>query len=278
MAGGGIRNIFKSNTVNSLDKNFVIGMGLATIVVITLWWTPLLFPFRMMTTTVHELSHAITVILTGGTVQGFDVNVNGSGVVYFAGGFSLLVYSAGYLGSTIFGGVMLLVAKNAKGRRNALLFMAIGIVVVLLVAGLLRAIRNGNPFDIIIFRDFWALAIVIMLVGLLWLVAFKAPDVVSAFICYTLALLSVLYALFDLLNVFTSSFNTWGGFNDARGLESATHIPAFIWAGVWCAVAGVILWQFFRAALRGGGSSEKSLPGKGSMKSPLDKYNDKFNF
>ena len=106
------------------NRGFVLGLGGAAITVATLWWTPLLFPFRLLSTTIHELSHAITVMLTGGTVQGFSVAWNGSGAVHATGGWPLFVYSAGYLGSTVFGGVMLLIAKNAQGRRGALRFVA----------------------------------------------------------------------------------------------------------------------------------------------------------
>ncbi len=275
MQNNGLKNLFKSNSGSSgFDTSFLVGLGLAAVVVVTLWWTPLLFPFRIMTTTVHEMSHAITVILTGGTVASFDVNVNGSGVVSFSGGIALLIFSAGYLGSTLFGGVMLLIAKNEKGRRNALKFLAIGLVAVLAIGGLLRVLRTGNPLNFFLFTDIVALLLVAGLVAVLWFLAIKAPDIVVSFVAYTLALLSCLYAVFDLINVFSSVVSPLGGFNDARGLESATGIPAVIWAGVWCLVAGFILFQFGRMALRRGSSG--SSASTNTPKSPMDKYQNLF--
>jgi hypothetical protein len=232
------------------NRGFVLGLGGAAVVVATLWWTPLLFPFRLLSTTIHELSHAITVMLTGGTVQGFSVSWNGSGVVHATGGWPLFVYSAGYLGSTVFGGLMLLIAKNANGRRGALRFVAVTIAAVLAVAGVLRARDNGRFLDVIVFDNVWTLGIVVALVVGLLLVADKAHDVIIAFVCYTIAVLSVTYALFDLINVFTSSVSPLGCFNDARGLATATGIPAPIWAGAWCVVAALIVWKFTRAAWR----------------------------
>jgi hypothetical protein len=275
-SGSKLSNLIKGG--GGIDKNFLLGMSLAAVVVFALWWTPLLFPFRMMTTTVHELSHAITVILTGGTVYNFDVNGNGSGVVTFSGGFALLIFSAGYLGSTLFGGVMLLVAKSEKGRRNSLKFLAVGVVLVLIVAGILKAVNTGNPANVFIFTDLWALLIVAGLVAGLWFLALKAPDIIVSFVAYTLALLSCLYAFFDLMNVFTSTISPLGGFNDARGLENATKIPAFIWAVVWVIIAGFILFSFFSRAIRTGGNSNSGSKGaaKGTG-TPLDKYNDLFN-
>jgi hypothetical protein len=237
------------------DRGFALGLAGATAVIATLWWTPLLFPFRLLSTTIHELSHAIAVLLTGGTVQGFSVAYNGSGVVHSTGGWPLIVYSAGYLGSTLFGGAMLLIAKHAKGRRTALRFVAAAIVGVLTLAGVMRAWDNGHVLDVVVFDNVWALGIVAALVLLLLVVAKKAPDVVVAFVCFTLAVLSVTYALFDLVNVLTSSVSPLGGFNDARGLAQVTGIPAPVWAAAWCLAAVFIVWKFVRAAFRHGRSS-----------------------
>ncbi len=276
MQNSGLKNLVtgKAGTIRGIDTSFLLGIGLAAAFVVFLWWTPLLFPFRIMTTTIHEMSHAVAVLLTGGTVVGFDVNPNGSGMVTSTGGWALLLYSAGYLGSTLFGGVMLLVAKSAKGRRDALKWLAIGLVVVLALAGLLRVLRTGNPLNFILFNDLIAPILVVMLVVLLWFLAEKGPDILVTFVAYTLALCSVLYAVFDLINVFTSTVQPWGGFNDAVGLQSATGIPAPIWAGVWCIIAAFILFNFVKMALRpGSGQSGSAQP---AVKSPLDKYNNLF--
>jgi hypothetical protein len=235
-----------------IDKSVVNGIAVSSVAVATLWWTPLLFPFRLLTTTMHELSHAIAVMATGGTVQGFGIDASGGGVVQATGGFPIVVFSAGYLGSTVFGGAMLLIAKDARGRRRALRFIGVATAGVLAVAGLLRAWRNGSVFDLVVFNDAWAFGVVAALIGALVLVAKKAHDLVVAIVCYTIAVLSVLYAAFDLVNVFTSTIHPLGGYNDARGLAAATGIPAVVWAGLWCVVAVAIVWRFLRASLRKG--------------------------
>jgi hypothetical protein len=235
-----------------IDKSVVTGIAVASAAVAALWWTPLLFPFRLLTTTVHELSHAIAVMATGGTVQGFGVDINGGGVVHATGGWPIVVFSAGYLGSTVFGGAMLLIAKDARGRRRALRFIGVATAAVLAVAGLLRAWRNGSVFDLIVFDDAWAFFVVAALIGALVLIAKKAHEIVVAIVCYTIAVLSVLYAAFDLVNVLTATVHPLGGYNDARGLAAATGVPAVIWAGLWCVVAAAIVWRFLRVSLRTG--------------------------
>jgi len=90
-------------------------LGCAALVLL-LWWTPLLLPFRLFVTMVHELSHALVAILTGGQVLGIAIRLDGSGVTYARGGNLVLTASAGYVGSSVFGAVLLLVARERHRR------------------------------------------------------------------------------------------------------------------------------------------------------------------
>ena len=87
---------------------------LATAITLVLWFIPftdyIVYPIRLFVTFIHESSHALIAVLTGGSVQSLTISSDGSGVVYSApsgmiGG--LLTSSAGYLGSTAFGVLML---------------------------------------------------------------------------------------------------------------------------------------------------------------------------
>ena len=63
---------------------------------------------------IHETSHALATVLTGGRVVSMVVTPWESGYVQSVGGSPWLIASAGYVGSALFGGVMLLCA----GRRR----------------------------------------------------------------------------------------------------------------------------------------------------------------
>ncbi|MEI6045493.1 MAG: M50 family metallopeptidase [Chloroflexota bacterium] len=269
-------NKFKGNQATGVDSNYLIGLGLALVVVITLWWTPLLFPFRIFTTTVHEASHALAAVVTGGQVTCFEVETSGAGLTCTRGGWGFLISSAGYLGSTILGGLMLIGAKNQRGRRNLLYALTVGVVLVLLFFAL-------NIFSLFaggVQRDFLTLALVGLVAAIFGLVAYKGPDLLVTFFVYVTALLSTLYAVFDLITLVTINAGNNNIHNDARNLEYYTGIPALFWAVLWSLLTALILWQTFRVIIRrrqGKGpaffGSKGSKPGKGT-KSAFDSFDE----
>src|SRR5215210_6551336 len=87
---------------------------IATAITIALWFIPytewLVYPVRLFVTFIHEGSHALVALLTGGSVHSLTVAANGEGVVWSASSnwiSALLTSSAGYLGATFFGVLLL---------------------------------------------------------------------------------------------------------------------------------------------------------------------------
>ncbi len=252
-------------SARGLDTEFIIGMALALLAVFFLWWTPLLFPFRIFTTSVHEGSHAVSALLTGNGVRGIELYWNGGGVTFITGVNTtfeaIIVYSAGYLGSTIFGGFLLLLAKNSATRRRTLWGITIGLAII----------------SLLYIRDLQSILLVVIVGGLAGLVAWRGPNLLVQFTIYVLALLNCLYSLMDIFWLVTANANPFhGGFNDAVGLERATGIPAIVWSLVWGLVGGFIMFQFVRRAIRPG--KDKLPGGSGSPargeKSAFDRYDD----
>src|SRR5688572_2165632 len=107
---------------------------IATIVTIALWFIPfadyIVYPIRLFVTFIHESSHAIVAVLTGGSVQSLTISADTSGVVYSAPSSTigaLLVSSAGYLGTTAFGVLMLYLIRRSFSPHKIL--VALGIFV-----------------------------------------------------------------------------------------------------------------------------------------------------
>ena len=61
----------------------------------------LIYPLRLLVTFIHETSHALAAIVTGGELNEFVVNPDGSGFVSVSGGNPILIAPAGYLGTAI---------------------------------------------------------------------------------------------------------------------------------------------------------------------------------
>ena len=80
----------------------VIPLVLA-IVALFFWNSIFILPIKLMTVFFHELSHGLAAILTGGRIIRIDLNLNQGGVCYHQGGWFLIVASADYLGSLLWG-------------------------------------------------------------------------------------------------------------------------------------------------------------------------------
>ncbi len=255
----------KAAAARGLDGEFIIGMVLAAVAVFTLWWTPLLFPFRIFTTAAHEVSHAIAALLTGNSVQKIELFWNGGGVTYIFGVNTtfeaIIVYSAGYLGSVLFGGALLLLAKRATSRRNSLYAIVIGLIII----------------TVFYIRDVQSLLLVVIVGGLAGLVAYKGPNIVVQFTIYVLALLSCLYSLQDLIYLFFANSNPFHtGFNDAVGLEKATGLPALVWSLAWGILGAFMMFQFVRRAIRRSPANPSGSPGDPYAPSRNGNNSDKF--
>jgi hypothetical protein len=73
-------------------------------------------PLRLLTTFVHEFSHAAACWMTGGSVHQIEVFSNAAGVTRYRGGCRCIISSAGFLGEAIWG--MFFVVMSG-GRRTA---------------------------------------------------------------------------------------------------------------------------------------------------------------
>jgi hypothetical protein len=205
------------------------------VVAVLLWWSPLLLPFRLFVTMVHELSHALAAIATGGEVQGIAIRLDGSGVTLVRGGSLFLVASAGYVGSALFGAGLLLLARVRARRRLLLRGLAIGLVLATLF----------------FFREPVGIVAALLLAGGFWLLAGRGADWGVALLVYWLAVLSGLYAAFDLLVLLELSGPTVAAQSDAATLQRTTRIPALVWAALWTVAALAVQFLTLRTALRG---------------------------
>lgn len=252
MQNNGMKSIFKPGNNTGIDTNFLVSMGASGLVIVVLWLTPLLFPFRMFVTIVHELGHAVTSVATGGIVRTIEINPDGSGLAYVGGGFTLLVASAGYLGSTLVGGTMLLLAKRERGRR----FVLWGVVGVLAI---------GTVFLV---RDLQTLGIMALVAAVYGLCAWKGPDLLLSFVLYTTALLACFYAVTDLITLFNINSSGRTVHNDAVILQNSTGIPAIVWTILWILVGGIILFQFMMMAIK----TKNKASSTPQVKTVMDKW------
>ena len=77
-----------------------------------LWDTPIVYPLKIFVVLLHEVSHAIAVVATGGRVEAITLDPMQGGATHFVGGSFFLSLNAGYLGSPALGRPPLLGATD----------------------------------------------------------------------------------------------------------------------------------------------------------------------
>jgi hypothetical protein len=279
-----------ASPANKGQGNPLAWLALATGLTLILGVVPfaevLTYPIRLFVTFIHEGGHALAAVLTGGSVSSMTVAADGSGLTYSRGGFSLLISSAGYLGTTIFGAVLLFLAQ--KESRAKMLLSACGVFVLLLTAGFVNGgaswlmmlplalagalwiggmrrtfinplrwgMLGGSVLILLGLAGIWAMTGTLFSMGtglflavtLLVLGRISSPGI-AHFLVNFLAVQCCLNALIDIKTLFFLSVST-NVHSDAVNMARMTGLPAVVWATIWGTMALVILggtlWTVFK--------------------------------
>jgi Peptidase M50B-like len=228
---------------------------IATAISVVLWFIPyaevLTYPFRIFVTFIHEGGHAIAALLTGNSVESLSVAMNASGETYTTQGglFSqVFISSAGYLGSMLFGALLLILIRKSVAARLVLLGSAILVFALTMIYGLFKPLFVSGAWAGIPFTLFAGL---FLTVALFLIARFSSRKVASFFVSF-LAVQCVLNALFDLKTVFFLSA-PFGAVvpTDAVNMARSTGVPAIFWAVMWIVLALGILWFAMRMYVAG---------------------------
>jgi Peptidase M50B-like len=205
------------------------------------WDTKFLLPFKLLAVMGHETGHALAAFLVGGTIEGVSLSSNEAGqcVSRIPPGFlaQVMVSSAGYVGASIIGVVLMILTFRFDLKRSMLWIAALWLLVMGLVYG-------KDLFTIV----FCVLMAVLLSAGAKWL-----PLELITGINLFIASFTSLYALVDLKDDLWNQ--TVRAQSDAQILSDATMVPAVVWAFIWTAISGMVLLAGAALALRG-----KSVP------------------
>ncbi|KAH8511280.1 hypothetical protein H0E87_008730 [Populus deltoides] len=114
--------------------SFLVTIAIFSVVILALWRTFIMTPFKLITVFLHEASHAIACKLTCGQVEGMQVHANEGGVTQTRGGVYWLILPAGYLGSSFWGMALVLASTNLITARIAAGGLAVALLIVLFIA------------------------------------------------------------------------------------------------------------------------------------------------
>jgi len=220
----------------------------ATLISIGLWLVSkylfpslslVVYPLQLFATFIHEGSHVLASILTGGSVESLTVSWDASGEVYsmpsgFLGG--ILTSSAGYLGTTAFGTALLVWMRYNFSSRKALYFSSGFIGVMTIVFGLLVPMLSflsaKVTFASVLFTLFSG---AVLSAGLFALARFGSLKWVNFGLAF-LAIQCLLNAIFSLVDLFYITL--WTDIpTDAKNMANATYVPAIVWVFLWIGIS-----------------------------------------
>jgi len=242
---------------------------IATVITIALWFIPyaeyLVYPVRLFTTFIHESSHALIAFLTGGSVQSLTIASDGSGVVYSVpSGFfgAMLTSSAGYLGTTAFGVLLLLLIRRVFSAKKILMACAVFIGLITLFFGVLSPIFNIFSLQVGISSiAFTVISGVLLTAGLFALGKYASPKVANFAVAF-LAVQCLLNAFLDLKTLFFINAPFFGSDmqTDAANMAAATGFPGIVWVFIWIGISILMISIGLRVYAVSQNSKQQDLP------------------
>lgn len=189
--------------------------------------------FRSINTLIHEISHAIMALITGGEVKEIKLNDNATGSCKTKSRGKLktfLVSSAGYISSALFSYLLFISLGKSWNHYFFYFFLSISIF------ALVFWIRN--TYGII-----WTLAFASINLGLIIL-----PNTIQIYSNHVLLVFGLLIGIDNILACITLvyiSITNPKKAGDASNLAKTTKIPALIWALIFLGFSLFILYKSY---------------------------------
>ncbi|MBX3102946.1 MAG: M50 family metallopeptidase [Bacteroidetes bacterium] len=206
---------------------------LAAMIVVTvlLWDTVIIHPFKVFVVMTHELSHGLAAILTGGEISRIQIEPTLGGAAYTRGGSRAIILMAGYIGSMLWGALILILASRTRLDRG--IAITIGL---LLVWVSIRYVTNdyGQVFGLLG-------GVILIALGT------KGPHVVIELLLQYIGLTSILYAPLD---IYDDTIRRQIQTSDAEQFARIWGLNGTFWGVIWIVLAGIVALWSLRFATR----------------------------
>ena len=190
------------------------------IVIAFLWNTQVVYPLKIFVVFMHEVSHGLAALATGGSIKEIQIVQQEGGHAVTLGGSRFWTLTAGYLGSLVWGGLILILA--ARTHISKLISAVIGVGMILISAFYLR-----NSFGFLFGVGFG---------GGLIIIGRFLPESINGWLLRVIGLTSCLYAILDIKSDILDRSQLQ---SDARMLheEVTPYIPTIVWGVLWMGIA-----------------------------------------
>jgi hypothetical protein len=220
-----------------LDRKLLAALVASAVLGIFFWDAWPLYPFKLLVVLMHESGHAAATLLTGGFVEQIRISPDQGGVTLSRYVPSLwravVISSAGYVGSTVSGCVLVWLAARTRTGRWPLVALSSWCALVALLY----------------VRDAFTLFFTFGCAAAMLLLARFGFDWLRRAVLVFLGAFSVCYALYDIRDdLFHLSSS---GLTDADALARLTYVPAVVWGAAWGALSLLLVALTLRRVLTG---------------------------
>ncbi len=231
------------------DRGELRAVAIALLLSLLLWNLPhagvLLYPFKLLATWLHEMSHGLLMLVTGNGLDRVVIYRDTSGLAHAKGqaGPTALAFiaPAGYMGTALWGAVLLIASHTARSTRIALLVLA-GLLAITNI--LVIATPEGDNFGL------WAIGLMAATIAA---AAILLPPRWRIAVAHFIAAQSCVNALLDIRVLFRpiQIVNGVPAESDAHTMARVTfgtvdHWALWFWAAVWLVWSLVVLYVALR--------------------------------
>ncbi|MGD1873420.1 MAG: M50 family metallopeptidase [Mastigocoleus sp.] len=126
------------DTLSASDRQELYLLLMIAVITFVLWQFKLgrkiIMPYYILGVFFHEIGHAIAILMLGGRPVKVKIYPNGNGVTWsyyqsFGRFRRTIVSSAGFLGSSIVGGLLIVASRNPQITNNILIFLGVFLLV-----------------------------------------------------------------------------------------------------------------------------------------------------
>lgn len=191
------------------------------------WDTFVVYPIKLFVVLLHEMSHGLSAVLTGGRIVSIELNQYLGGMTTTEGGNILIIASSGYLGSIAIGALLFISSFDKKVSTwfNTSLAILLLIFAANFLVGMLSQIIA-------------LIASVILIVSPRYF-----NSLTNQIITQSLGLVSAFYVLIDIKEDLLSGA---GYQTDANILEEITSVSATLIAFVWLVISAAVIFFLLR--------------------------------
>ncbi|HEX7704012.1 MAG TPA: M50 family metallopeptidase [Kofleriaceae bacterium] len=228
-------------------------LALALIASLLLWNLPfgglVLYPFKILATWLHEMSHGVVMIATGAELDRVVIYRDTSGLSYAVYAVSepgtAAIAAAGYMGTALWGAVLLVATPTAKTARWALIAIAV-LMMVTVVFAIVPTPEEGRFGQ-------WAIAAIAIALAVCGLVLPSRWRVFGAHFIAAQACINALLDIRVLLRPMQAVNGMLTGTSDATAMADntfGTRHPwaVWFWAIVWLAWSLAVLFVALRVS------------------------------